>query len=138
MEQKLKQKGFTLTELIIVILISAILAKVAIGFFVSQARQGRRIDATNTLLAISLAEERYRSNNTSYGSLAQVWNSVSTTAEGYYTIAISGTSATGYTITATATGDQANDAQNGTTCTPLSLVVSNGAVTKSPAVCWPT
>ncbi len=132
-----KQKGFSLIEVMIAIAIVAITAVVAIQLFSAQARKGRRIDGINTLLAISLAEERYRNNNTQYGTLAQVYNSVSTSTEGYYTLAITNVTATSYTITATGVGDQANDTEGATACSPLSFAVSNGTTTKSPSNCWP-
>lgn len=138
MKKKKKLKAFTLIEILSAITIMAILSIIAINVFSQQGRKGRRIDAINSLLSISLAEERYRSNNTTYGTLAQVWNGVTTSTEGYYTLSISGVSATGYTITATATGNQTNDSENGTSCTPLTLTLSNGAITKLPNVCWPT
>ena len=131
-------QGVTLIELVVTVAIMSILAVVAINIYSQHARKGRRIDAINSLLAISLAEERYRSNNASYGTLAQVWGGVTTTAEGFYTLSISNVSATSYTLTATAAGDQANDASSSTSCTPLVLTVSNGAITKTPSVCWPT
>ena len=133
-----KQKGFTLIEVAIAIAIVAITAIIAIQLFTSQARKGRRIDAINALLAISLAEERYRSNNSQYGTLAQVYNSVTTSTEGYYTLAISNVSGTSYTVTATGVGDQANDIEGSTACSPISLAVSNGTTTKSPSTCWPS
>lgn len=133
-----KINGMTLIELVIAVAIVSILTTIAAVVYSSQIQQGRRIDAINTILSISLAEERYRSNNSQYGTLAQVWNNVTTSAEGYYTITISNVTATSYTITATATGNQANDQANGTACTPLTLSVSNGTITQSPISCWPT
>ncbi len=133
-----KQEGFTLIELSIALSIVIILTVAAIMLYSYQVRKGRRIDAINNMLSISLAEEQYRSSNSTYGTLAQVWNNVSTSTEGYYTLSISNVSATSYTITATATGDQANDVSSSTSCTPLQIAVSNGTVTKTPSVCWPT
>ena len=130
--------GFSLIEMMITILIISIVTVAAIYLFTDQIQRGRRIDAINALLSISLAEERYRSNNTTYGTLTQVWGGVTTSAEGYYTLAISNVSATDYTITATPTGAQASDAEDGTSCSPLTLAVSSGTITKTPAVCWPT
>src|SRR5258708_40322582 len=101
------KNGFSFLELLIAVAIVSIITIIAINVYSGQALRGRRLDGINTLLAISLAEERYRATNTSYGTLAQVWGGVSTSAEGYYTISISGTSATAYIITATAVGNQA-------------------------------
>lgn len=138
MSSQRSTSGFSLIEMMITILIISIVTVAGIYLFTDQVQRGRRIDAINALLSISLAEERYRSNNTTYGTLAQVWGGVTTSSEGFYTLAISGVSATGYTITATPTGSQASDAENGTSCSPLTLTVSSGTITKSPAVCWPT
>lgn len=130
--------GFSLIEIMIAILIIAITAVVAVYSYADKVKRGRRMDAVNAILSISLSEERYRSNNTTYGTLAQAWGGVTTSQEGYYTLAISNVSATGYTVTATGTGTQTTDTENGTSCTTLTLTVSNGTVTKSPAACWPT
>ncbi len=136
--QTRKINGFTLIEAMITVLIIAIVAIVAVFSYADKVKRGRRMDAVNAILSISLAEERYRSNNTSYGTLAQAWGGVSASQEGYYTLAISNVTATGYTITATGTGTQTSDSENGTSCATLTLSVSNGTVTRSPAACWPT
>lgn len=132
------RSGFTLIELLITVLILGILISIATPSYLTYVREGRRIDAVNALNSISLAEERYRSNNSTYGTLAQVWGGVATSTQGYYTLSITNISATSYTITATAVGNQANDAVGGTVCSPLVMTISNGAITKSPAVCWPS
>lgn len=132
-----KSNGFTLIELIIALAITSILVVLSISIYTSHIQKSRRIDAVNALLSISLAQERYRSNNLTYGTLAQVWGGVTTTAGGYYTLTISNVGASSYTITATATGSQANDAANGTSCTSLTLASSSGTVSKTPAACWP-
>lgn len=137
MEIRNKWMGFTLIELMITIVIVGILSGIAVAVYQTQVLKGRRADAINTLLAISLAEERYRSNNSSYSALAAVWPTT-TTSQGYYTLATSNVTATSYTITATGTGTQANDAENGTACSSLVLAVSSGTVTKTPSVCWPS
>lgn len=133
-----KIKGFTIIELMIVIVIVGILAKVAISSYSSYTQKSRRADAVNTLLAISMAEERYRANNSTYGTLAQVWNNVSTSNQGFYTITITNVTATTYTITATGTGTQATDTEGSTACNSMVLTFSNGSVTNTPAACWPT
>lgn len=130
--------GFTLFELVIALVIILILTISGMTLYNYYVRKARRVDAVNSLISISLAQEQYRSSNTSYGTLAQVWGGVATSSEGYYTLSISGVSATGYTITATAAGDQANDVAGSTSCTPLQLQMSNGTITKTPSACWPS
>lgn len=132
-----KMQGFTLTEMVVAMLILAILAITAIESYTTYVRKARRADAVNSLISMSLAEERYRSSNTTYGTLAQVWGGVSTSTEGFYTLSISNVSASGYTITATATGAQANDVEGSTSCSTMTLTVNNGTITRSPSACWP-
>lgn len=135
----INKKGFTLIEMMVVVATIAITAVIAISLYTEKIKRGRRIDAVNALLSISLAEERYRSTNTSYGTLAQVWGGVATSQEGYYTLAISNVTATSYTITATGTGTQTSDVDpSGTSCATLTLAMSSGTITRTPAICWPT
>ena len=135
---KLTQIGFTLIELMIVIIIVGVISFIAVASYSYYNFKGQRADGLNAILAVALAEERYRSYNTQYGSLAQAYSGVTTSPQGYYTLAVSNVSATGYTITATAVGNQANDKEGSTSCTPLSYAVSSGTITKTPAVCWPS
>ncbi len=123
-------------ELLVAMAIIGILAAIAISSYQTYILKSNRSDGIQSLLNIQLAEERYRIKNSTYGTLAQVWAGVTTSTAGYYTLAISSVTATSYTITATATGNQTSDAENGTSCTPLSLAYSSNAVTKTPAACW--
>jgi type IV pilus assembly protein PilE len=132
-----KNNGFTLIEMVIAVALVCILTTISVMSYISYVRKSRRTDAINSLLSISLAEERYRSNNATYGTLAQAWGGVTTSQGGYYTLAISNVSATAYTITATATGNQANDSANGTSCASMVFSMSSGTISKTPAACWP-
>jgi type IV pilus assembly protein PilE len=132
-----KYNGFSLLELMIVVTIVGILLVLAVVIYSSQVKQGRRADGIDSLNAMSLAEEQYRSNNLQYGTLAQVWSGVTSSTGGYYTLSISNVSATGYTLTAAAQGNQASDAEGATSCASLQLAVSNGTVTRTPSICWP-
>jgi type IV pilus assembly protein PilE len=132
----MRYNGFTLIEMMMTVGIVGILAVIASTMFISQVQKSRRADGMDTITSITLAEERYRSTNLTYGTLAQVWGGVTTTPAGYYTLAISNIAAASYTITATGTGNQVNDAENGTACNSLVFAVSNGTVTNTPAVCW--
>jgi type IV pilus assembly protein PilE len=133
-----KYCGVTLIELMVVVVIVAILMIIATINYSGQVRNGRRTDGINTLYSISLAEERYRTINTIYGTLAQVWAGVTTSTGGYYSLAISNVTATTYTLTATATGDQANDKEGATSCATLTMTMSAGSFSNTPAVCWPS
>ena len=136
---KSRQRGFTLIELMIVVVVVAILAAVAIPNFLDQLRKSRRSDAMRGLSDLQLRQERWRASNATYASSMDVllgsaaattsYNSGST----YYSFSISGTSATGFTVSATAKGAQVSD----TACSPMQLQVASGVVSKLPASgCW--
>lgn len=129
--------GFTMIELLIVIVMAAIIAIIAVNTYRPFVFEGHRSDGINAIQTLQLSEERYRSANTSYGTLAQI-NGSSTSPQSYYSLSISGVSATAYTITATAQGTQANDMAGATSCATLTLTVSSGTVTQTPAACWPS
>lgn len=151
-----KNKGFTLIELMIVIAIIGILATIAYPSYQNYTMRARRSDAKAALVALQLAQEKYRANCAVYASgigAARTCVAGSTTAgdhnlvgsgtstDGYYTISITAPTAaapsgTAYSLTATATGVQAAD----TDCATLSinqdgLKTSNGATTDANN-CW--
>ena len=126
--------GFTLIEVMLVVSLIAILALIAYPSYQTNIRKAKRNDAIEALLRIQLAEEKWRVSDTDYATLIELGNP--TTKEGFYSIAIPANTATGYTIRATAIGDQANDEVDGTQCSPLQLIVSAGGETKLPAACW--
>lgn len=124
----LRAAGFTLIELMIVVAVVAILSAVALPSFLDQIRKSRRTDAIDALAKVQQAQERWRANNPTYaGSLAAppTGIGVSNPASGYYTLSLSGATATGFIATATAAGSQASDAR----CTSLSVTVANGSPT---------
>lgn len=133
-----KQSAFTLIELIIGVGMVTLLTIFVFKLYLTQIRKGRRMDGINVLLSISLAEERYRSDNATYGTLTEVWGGVNLSPGGYYNLSISHVSSTGYKATAVTQGDQINDAAKNTPCRELNLSVSNGIISKSPEACWPS
>lgn len=55
--------GFTLIELMIVVVIATILLSIAVPSYLSQVRQARRVEAKTALLDVAAREERYFSTN---------------------------------------------------------------------------
>lgn len=133
---KRHEKGFSLTEILFALVIVGILLAIAIPSYYQYQLRAHRSEGVNALNNIQLQQEKYRLSNTSYGTLAQVWGGVTSTANGYYALAASNIGTTGYTLTATAQGDQAADTQSGTSCLVLTLTVNGLSTTRTPAACW--
>lgn len=116
--------GFTLIEIIIALAIVAILAAVALPQFFESMRKSRRAEGIAALTAIQQAQERWRANATTYTDDLDALRLGNQTPSGYYTLAISNTSASGYTATATAAGSQARDNR----CTSLIVRAERGNI----------
>jgi type IV pilus assembly protein PilE len=134
---KIKFGGFTLIELMIVVVIVGILAMIALPAYQDYARKSRRAEAISLMLDLQLSEEKFRANNPSYASTLAAMGITSTYVgnqvdPAYYTFGIAASTNT-YTITATAQGSQASDKQYGTPCHALTINQSNA---KTPADCW--
>jgi type IV pilus assembly protein PilE len=135
-----RNRGFTLIELMVVLAVIAIIAAIAVPAFTKQVQRSHRADAVRGLSDLQLRQERWRASNATYAANMDtlLGSSAATTsynnASTYYTFSISGTSATGFTLTATPKGAQASDSE----CNPMTLAVSNSIVTKSPTAgrCW--
>jgi len=128
-------KGFTLIELMIVIAIVAILAAVAYPSYLDSIRAARRADAVDTLLTLQNLQEKYRANNTTYGTMLQIGGSAAS-SDGHYTVAVAGNTAVAYTLTATATGDQASDSSCATMTLTVSAANPRGLRGGTSADCW--
>ena len=136
-------RGFTLMEVLVVIVIIGILASVAYPGYLSQTQKARRSDAKTALLdAVSRQEQFLPDHGTYTTDMRELGYSADplTTTDGFYTVdavaGACGSIATCYTLTATpvATKPQASDAQ----CTSFS-VTSTGARTATGTLgtaCW--
>ena len=115
-------KGFTLIELMIVVVIIGILSAISYPSYTEYLRESARADAKVGLSKIADKLERfYLQNNTYTTSFAAAGlNTSSTSEEGYYSFAITSAAlVSGFVITATAVAgeSQAND----TGCTTMTL-----------------
>ncbi len=122
-------RGFTLIELMLVVAVAGVLSGVAYPSFMGQLQKIRRTDAMVAILQVQAAQERWRSNNPSYGTLAEI-GVAANSAAGYYTLQLSAPSANGYEIVASATGTQAHD----THCRNLRLRVDGGNLVQASGV----
>ena len=135
-----QQKGFTLIEVMIVVVVLAILAAVAYPTYANRVQKSKRLDGKGALLKVELSQEKWRANNTTYTESlgAGGLELVSTSPDGYYNIAINSgsASATGFIATATGTGSQASDMEGSTSCSVLTLTVSPSGTSRTPVECW--
>jgi type IV pilus assembly protein PilE len=79
-----KTRGFTLLELMIVVVIISILAAIAIPAYGRYAYRAHRVDGQELLLRLANAQERYYSTNNKYGSLTDVGFTNANSEKGYY------------------------------------------------------
>jgi type IV pilus assembly protein PilE len=105
------RRGITLIELMIAVAIVAIIAAVAFPAYSDSMRKSRRSEAFGALSNVQQLQERWRSNNATYAasltngptdSPPGLGMSSARTGNGLYDLAVSGTSATGYVISAAA------------------------------------
>ncbi len=115
-------RGFSLTELLVVLAILGLLTAAAVPLWNRQVERARRMDATDALVRIAVLQERFYLENGRYagaGELAVAAPNglgVSGTERGYYRLglqALDGDLAAGYEVNASAgpDGPQANDEQ---------------------------
>ena len=127
--------GFTLIEIMIVVVVLALLAAVALPSFLDSLRKSRRAEAFAALSAVQQAQERWRSNNAAYSSNLTAAPTASTpglglpatTTGGLYTVALSDTSATGYTVSAVAVTGKSQAAD--TACRTLAVRLTGAQIT---------
>ena len=130
MKRRLKLRGFTLLELMIVVAIVAVLVALALPSYSRYIRKANRGEAQQILLNWANNQEIWRANDTDYATTGEI----SLPTHDKYTFALPTRTATLYILTATAsTTDQLKDKERGNPCSPLALDQSNA---KTPADCW--
>ena len=123
--------GFTLIELMIVVVIVAILAAIAYPSYQQHVRETKRADAHTALLRISALQEKWFSDRNQYAT--------STTSLGYaahpavsndrfWEISVAAAGPAGFTLSAAPAGSHTDAA-----CNPITLT---SAGLKSPDNCW--
>jgi type IV pilus assembly protein PilE len=117
--------GFTLIEMMCVLAIAGVLSSVAFPTFQYAVHKARRADALLALLQAQLAQERYRADHRSYGSLEDI-RVPAVSPAGHYRLAMT-SSDMGYEVHAVANGAQSADAE----CRHLKLRVDGADVVQA-------
>ena len=131
----MKNKGFTLTELMIVLAILAMLMAYAIPNYRQYVLKSKRTVAQNRLLEVAGLFEKFYANTNSYpagltGGAANLSLSSDYLASDEYTLTVAYPVGGGWTLSATATGGQAQD-------TDCSVITLNNIGARGPsAECW--
>lgn len=141
--------GFTLIELMTVIVVAAVLATLSTPAYLEQIRKARRLEAVVMTLQVQQAQERWRATCQQYATLIGVANSndcvigtsglaISAPVGARYVYELAGVTAVGYSLTATALrgSDQSKDRVAGTSCNVLTVTVTGGSATQLPLACW--
>jgi len=119
-----RSAGFTLIESLVTVAIAGVLSGIAYPSLEGQVLRARRTDALVALMQAQLAQERFRANNASYGSLAEV-GVRPTSPSGHYQLAVVSSDATGFQLLASAVAGQARD----TRCRHLRLALADATLT---------
>jgi len=123
----MKNSGFTLVEILIVVALVAILVTLAIPSFENSIRKSRRADAQTALIQFTVAAERIYTQSNSYTAVTLPANS------DYYTYTFPvAVTAMAYTIRATPTALQNNDGCGVMTLTQTGQRTHTGTETD----CW--
>lgn len=126
--RNVKKRGFTLIEMMIVVIVAGILAAIAIPTYQRYVIESRRAEAQAFMSELALRQERWRANNASYGTTANIAADVDTL--NFYSFDVQNVSGTTYTVRGLPQGAQATSDAG---CNPLTLT-ETGA--RGPAGCW--
>ncbi len=110
--QRTHNRGFTLVEVMIALVVVGLLSALAYPSYQQQVAKGRRTDAKQSLLELSQRMERFYTERGTYvgAALGNTGLYPNVTSGGYYDLTISAQTLDGFTVRATPRGSQVGDA----------------------------
>jgi type IV pilus assembly protein PilE len=128
-----QNRGFTLIELMIVVVVVAILTAIALPSFLEQIRKGARAQAKTALLDTMQKEERFFSSNGIYcgGGTACPWTLTPADLTKYAITVTTSSSDQKYIVTATPVTGYSDP-----TCGTLTVNEQNAKTSTNNSVCW--
>ena len=85
---RVRISGFTLIELMVVILIIAVLASVAVPAYLEHVRKARRADAQQYLMSLAQMQQRYFLDNRAHTNVVANLMATPPSVSSYYTVSI--------------------------------------------------
>jgi type IV pilus assembly protein PilE len=145
----MKSRGFTLVELLTVVLIVSVLVGIAVPTYTAQTRKSRRVEARNALLDLASREERLFSTTSTYSNTPSDlgYGTSGTTfpmsvGSGYYNVAVTVVAGPPATFTLTATPVSGKGQDKDTPCASFTVTQTgkqssaDSSGTDSTANCW--
>jgi type IV pilus assembly protein PilE len=131
-QQTTRQRGFTLIELVIAMVVIGILAAISIPSYAAYVQRSNRVATQAFLADLASRQQQYLLNRREYGSLTDLGITVPGDISKSYTVTMTAelpaNAPPRFTATATPVGGQAAER-----CGTLTI---NSAGQKSPAGCW--
>ena len=143
MNHRQTPRGFTLIELMVVVVVVAILSAIALPAYQDSVRKSRRTAAKTAVLDLASREERFYTTTNTYSATASDLGysalpaAVPDAATNFYqlSVTVDNTAAPPtFTVTATAQGDQQSDGCGNFSVTALGVKAVSGSLPVS--TCW--
>jgi type IV pilus assembly protein PilE len=133
----MRQRGFTMIEVVIVCAIVAILSAIALPSYLNAVQKSRRTDAKSAMIGAAGQMERYFTERGTFATATLGSGGVypSTSLNGYYVLSITNLTATTYTLNAVPAAQQVGDDCGTFTYTEQGVKGVTGGSLTAPD-CW--